>query len=134
MKFYCWTIRTALIVAGGLLIVLASFLMLELEIFVATFLGIFIGIFTYRFSAGYRSNIIGVGIVTVTCLVTSLWIGILHFSVCKGIQIITNSANISNCADCQTRVIVSGALSFMLIGAVTMALTIGKHIAPIAES
>ncbi len=131
MKRRCWGRRAALVISGGGLVALTTFLRLELSLLLAGILGMLIAAFTYRFSRGYRSGVIGIAIAVGTCLVTGVWVGLSHRIVCEIIHLVTDQASIPNCATHHTKAIVFGGLSLMIIGALIVAFTVGKYIVPI---
>lgn len=131
IKRYCWGRRVAIVIVGGGLIALTTFLRLELSLLLAGILGMLIAASTYRFSRGRRSSVISIVIVIGMCLVTGVWVGLSHCMACEAIQLVTGQAYIPNCATHHTRAIVFGGLSLMMIGALIVAFTLGKHIVPV---
>lgn len=133
MKRRCWGRRAAVVIGGGSLIALTTFLRLELSLLLAGIVGMLIAAFTYRFSRGYRSGVIGILITISTCLVTGVWVGLSHRMVCKVIQLVAAQNSIPDCAPHHTKAIVFGGLSLMIIGALIVAFTVGKYIVPVCS-
>lgn len=128
-----WSARIAIVIGGGILLPLTDFLLSRLLPLLAGILGVLIAVSTYRFSRGYRTNVIAVAIVTSSCLVSSLLAGLSHYVAC-GVVNTTSKAQVSFCSAHSIETTVLSSVFFTTFAALIVALTVGRYIVPACPS
>jgi hypothetical protein len=128
----CWSARMAVVMAGGLLLPLADFLVLRLLPLLAGMLGVLIAVSTYRFSRGYRTNTRAVAVIIGSCLLSSLLAGLSHYVAC-GVVNASSRAQVLLCGAHSIETTVLSSAFFTTFAGLIVALTVGKYIVPACQ-
>ncbi len=120
------------VISGGILLPLTDFLLSGLLPVLAGLLGVLIAVSTYRFSRGYRTNVIGVAVVTGSCLVSSLLAGLSHYAAC-GIVNCVKQIQVGFCGVHNIETTILSSVFFTTLAALIVALTVGKYITPVCR-